>query len=162
MPKVDAALHRWFTEVNASDFRGIADQDLQRKAQEFSNALGYDMNINLSWITRWRRRHDVVSRIAAGESASVDLDKVNTWRRDVLAQIRANYKPEDTFNADETAIFWKALPNKTLTFKGRKCKGGKQCKERITALCAASMTGKSIYNLISFDRRKVATSCHRA
>ncbi len=34
LPKVDAALRRWFTEVNASDFRGIADQDLQRKANE--------------------------------------------------------------------------------------------------------------------------------
>ncbi len=82
-----------------------------------------------------------MSRIATGESASVDLDKVNTGRSDNLAQIRENFKPEDIFNADETAIFWKALPNTTLTFKGRKCKGGKQCKERITALCATSMTG---------------------
>ncbi len=86
-----------------------------------------------------------MSRIAAGESASVDLDKVDTWRSDNLAQIRGNFKPEAIFSADDTAIFWKALPNRTLIFKGRKCKGGKQCKERITALCAASMTGKSIY-----------------
>ncbi len=60
-------------------------------------------------------------RVAAGESESVDLDKVNTWRSDNLAQIRGNYKPEGIFNADETAIFWKALPNRTLAFKGRKC-----------------------------------------
>ncbi len=87
----------------------------------------------------------IYALIVAGESASVDLDKVNTWRPDNLAQIRGNFKPEDIFKADETAIFWKALPNRTLTFKGRKCKGGKQYKERITALCAANMTGKSIY-----------------
>ncbi len=73
MPKADAALHRWFTEVDASDFRGIADHDLQRKVQELSNALGYDMSMNLPWVTRWERRRSVVFRIAVGESASVDL-----------------------------------------------------------------------------------------
>ncbi len=30
LPKVVAALHRWFIKVNASDFRGIADHDLQK------------------------------------------------------------------------------------------------------------------------------------
>ncbi len=90
-----------------------------KTCKEFPNALGYDMSVNLSWITHWRRRHSVVSRITAGESASVDLDKVNTWRSDNLAQIRGYFKPEDIFDAAETAFFWKALPNRTLKFKGR-------------------------------------------
>ncbi len=55
-----------------------------------------------------------MSRVAAGESESVDLDKVNTWQSDNLAQIRGNFKPEDIFIADETAIFRKALPNRAF------------------------------------------------
>ncbi len=66
----------------------------------------------------------------------------NYWKRRKLIRLQLQTSALDIFNADETAIFWKALPNRTLTYK---CKGGKQCKERITALCAASMTGKSIY-----------------
>ena len=35
---------------------------------------------------------------------------------------------KDIFNADETGIFFKALPNKTLEFKGNDCKGTKLSK----------------------------------
>lgn len=36
--------------------------------------------------------------------------------------------------ADETGLFFKCLPDKTLTFKNEKCHGGKHSKERLTIL----------------------------
>lgn len=55
---------------------------------------------------------------------------------------------EDIFNADETGLFWKALPNKTLAISGEECKGGKLAKERLTVLFCVSFTGEKLKPLV--------------
>jgi hypothetical protein len=45
------------------------------------------------------------------------------------------------FNTDETALFFKCLPDKTFTFKEEKCHGGKYSKDRLTILLAVNMDG---------------------
>ena len=52
-----------------------------------------------------------------------------------------NYHARDIFNTDETGLFFKCLPDKTLTFKDEKCHGGKHSKERLTVLLAVNMDG---------------------
>jgi hypothetical protein len=37
-----------------------------------------------------------------------------------------NYKAFDIFNAEETGLFHKRMPNKTLQLKGEKSHGGKK------------------------------------
>lgn len=56
-------------------------------------------------------------------------------------KLNEKYTPDNIFNADETGIFYKMTPDKTLKFKGEKCVGGKLSKERITAFVAANMSG---------------------
>jgi hypothetical protein len=68
-----------------------------------------------------------------GESADVDQSVVDDFRSK-LGTLVANYKPEDVFNADETGLFFRTLPDKTLGVKGEACKGGKLAKERVTVL----------------------------
>lgn len=63
------------------------------------------------------------------------------WKRDVLPSLLKDYQEQDIFNADETGLFFKCLPDKTLTFKNEKCHGGKHSKERVTLLLAANMDG---------------------
>ncbi|GBL87492.1 hypothetical protein AVEN_118415-1 [Araneus ventricosus] len=50
-------------------------------------------------------------------------------------------KRKHFFNADETGLFYKLTPNKTLNFKGEKCVGGKLSKVRITILVCSNMNG---------------------
>jgi len=57
-----------------------------------------------------------------------------------LSELLEGYKPCDIFNADEIALFYKCMPDKTLTFKNEKCSGGKQSKERLALLLAVNMT----------------------
>ena len=38
------------------------------------------------------------------------------------------------FNFDETGLFFRALPTKTMTLKSEKCTGGKISKERLTCV----------------------------
>lgn len=50
-----------------------------------------------------------------------------------LPNILQAYTPDNIYNADETGIFYKMLPDKTMEFKDVNCHGGKKNKERITA-----------------------------
>lgn len=67
---------------------------------------------------------------------------VKEWRNVGLLEHLATYDAPNIFNADdETALFFKALPDKRITFKGDPCTGGKRSKESVTVLLAANMAG---------------------
>ena len=63
------------------------------------------------------------------------------WYMTKLKKVFRDYKPADIFNADESGLFYKLLPNRSLVLKGDACHGGKNSKERITILPCANMTG---------------------
>ena len=71
-----------------------------------------------------------------------------------MKSILADTAPKDIFNADETAIFFRALPDRTLEFKQTKCHGTKLNKERLTALVCANMTGTEKMPLLVLGRSK--------
>ncbi|KAM7296881.1 tigger transposable element-derived protein 6-like, partial [Ixodes scapularis] len=58
------------------------------------------------------------------------------------------YTPRDIFNADETALFFKLLPDKTITYKGENCGGGERSKKRVIVLVVANMTGTEKLTLL--------------
>ena len=60
---------------------------------------------------------------------------------DRLQSLFGSYKATQIWNADETACFYRALPDKTLATKGRACKGGRKAKDRLTILLCANAAG---------------------
>ena len=48
----------------------------------------------------------------------------------------------DIYNMDESGMFYRALPDKTLKERNTECKGGKKSKERITAMFFVNMDGE--------------------
>jgi hypothetical protein len=58
------------------------------------------------------------------------------------------YEPQNIFNADETDLFYRALPDKTFSYKGESCSGGKIVKERLTVLLCVSMSGEKLKQLV--------------
>ena len=60
------------------------------------------------------------------------------WKQ-ILEPLLNQYDPNDIFNADETGLFWRLLPDKTHAVKGETCSGGKKSKERITLLVCANI-----------------------
>lgn len=77
----------------------------------------------------------------SGESAACDSQYALHWRKNILPPLLLGYSPHDIYNLDETGLFYKCLPNKTLAFKGEKCHGGKHAKDRITVTPICNMTG---------------------
>ncbi|XP_025406344.1 tigger transposable element-derived protein 6-like, partial [Sipha flava] len=103
---------------------------LLEKANEYAQQLGHTNFIASSgWLTNWKKRHDVVFRTVCGEKASVDTHCCSNWIKN-LPDVLAGYSSNNIFNVDETGLFFKCLPDKTLMLKGKECSGGKYGKAK--------------------------------
>ena len=77
-----------------------------------------------------------------GEAAEADTVSRDEWLEQQWVRMRQEYSEESIWNADETGIYSRALPDGTLTFKSDNKRGGKKSKERITAMFACSAAGE--------------------
>ncbi|XP_060865257.1 tigger transposable element-derived protein 6-like [Metopolophium dirhodum] len=92
------------------------------------------------WLEKFKKRHDLTFKKVCGESASVDPCNSQDLKNELI-DLLVDYDARDIFNSDETGLFYKCLPDRTLTFKNEKCHGSKNSKERITVVLAANMDG---------------------
>jgi len=68
----------------------------------------------------------------AGEEGDASEFTVSSWTQRVK-KLTLNYAArQDVWNMDESGAFWKALPERSLTEKRKRCRGGKQAKQRAT------------------------------
>ena len=95
----------------------------------------------MNWIAGWKKRHGIKFYKTCGEAGAVNEDVIDTWLQDVWPGIREGYSDEEIYNADESGLFFKVLPDRTLNHKGRRCTGGKLSKERVTILLRTNATG---------------------
>ena len=60
-----------------------------------------------------------------------------------LSKILQDYSPYQIYNADETGISYRLLPNRTLEFKNVSCHGGKLSffKGWLTTMVCANVSG---------------------
>ena len=80
------------------------------------------------FIDRWKKRHGIGMKQVSGEEKSVSEEDIQPWLGLTLPELLLQYAPDYIYNVDETALFFKLRPDKTLTFKGEKCSGGKNRK----------------------------------
>ena len=75
-----------------------------------------------------------------GESAAVIQAVVDEHYLE-LPSILTHYAPRDRLNADEFALFFRGIPQKSLLFAGESVHGGKVAKERVSVLVIGSAYG---------------------
>ena len=140
--EVENALKRWFTVVRDKDIR-VDGPLMKTQAEKLAKKMGKeDFCATDGWLARWRRRENISWGKPAGESGEADLPAANAWLRDVWPSLTAEYMSDSIYNADETGLYFRALPEHTFVFKNDKAKGVKISKERITVLCCASLAGE--------------------
>ena len=91
-----------------------------------------DFSGSASYISRWKNRYGITSKTTHGEAAS--SADVTDWKEVKLPALLDRWKPYEIWNCDETALFYKLLPDKTLAFETEKVRGVKKARERITIL----------------------------
>ena len=82
-----------------------------------------------------------------GEILDVPTENVDAFREN-FHQWHAQYALEDIFNADESALYYSALPNKTLDKSHVNATGRKMSKARVTLLLCCNAAGEKFPPLI--------------
>lgn len=117
---------------------------LMEKAKCFATALGVDdFTGGTGWQQRFKNRYGIVGKTVSGESGATSSSVTEKWLSEEWPDICDSFSPSEIYNADETALFWQMLPNKTLHLKGSECHGGKMSKVRVSILLAVNMDGSS-------------------
>jgi hypothetical protein len=139
--ELEGLLATWFKQARGSN-AVITGTLLREKVLHIATRLGIeDFKASNGWINGFKQRHGVVYKTVSGECKNVDSSTVEEWRKEQLFKIFEGYKPTNIYNADETGLFFRLLPRKTLSLKGDPCNGGKNSKERIMVLLACNADG---------------------
>ncbi|XP_037567787.1 tigger transposable element-derived protein 4-like [Dermacentor silvarum] len=139
-PDLMVAMLTFIKEKRSQDMP-LSGPIIVAKAANFARLNVSDFAASDGWFHHFRNRRDLIFLSVCGEAKAVDAETCTVWRNAALLDHLNRYAPFDIFNADETALFIKLLPDKTITYNGGVCAGGKSSKERVTVLLGANMTG---------------------
>jgi len=76
------------------------------------------------------------------EAGEADHSAAHQWLLEEWPKLVTEYPLSDIYNADETGLYYRVLPEHTFVFKNDNASGVKACKKRITLLCCGSMAGE--------------------
>ena len=92
--------------------------------------------------------------LCGSKESATPHDELETWKETVLVPTLARYSPNDIYNGDETALFYKSLPHRTYCFDGDKPAGSAKRKDRLTLLIITNMYGSDHRKLSVIGKSK--------
>ena len=139
--QINDNVYQWFV-LQRSKKISITGPILQEYARKTATQLGDTGGFRASngWLNRFRLRHNIHFRVISGEAAAVNSDVVDDWCSR-LPVILDGYEPNDVYNCDETGLFFKLMPDRSLVIEKDSCKGGECSKERFTVLLCTNWSG---------------------
>ena len=150
-PEVDACMIKWFTQQRDKKIP-ISGPILLSKAQEFGALLNIsNFKVTNGWLDCFKSRHGIVFKNVCGESGAVNMNEVLEWKK-LLVEMISDISAKDVFNVDEAGLFYQCKPDKSLSFKGETCSGGKLSKQRVTLLIGANMDGSEKLPLLMIGK----------
>jgi hypothetical protein len=93
------------------------------------------------WLWGFQHRFRIKEYIYHGEAASAEINKPEAIAQmEYIRQLCSEYHEDNILNMDETGLFWKLTPDRTLATQAGS--GGKKSKDRITLAFTVSASGK--------------------
>lgn len=138
---INEAVYKWYCLARDSMIP-INGPMLQEEASAIAARLGNyrDFKASSGWLECWKNRYGIKQRAVEGESGQVQTEAVESWM-ERLRELCKGYSPKDIWNEDETGCFFRALTEKSLAELGRRCRGGKKSKLRMTVAFFTNVSG---------------------
>ncbi|XP_053406380.1 tigger transposable element-derived protein 6-like [Mercenaria mercenaria] len=90
---------------------------IKEKALHFANELEIsEFKASNGWLDKWKDRHSIKEFKVSIESAGVDQNVVENFKSRI-PEVVGDYSLDDVFNCDETGLYYRTLPDKTLSVK---------------------------------------------
>jgi hypothetical protein len=138
-PALEQAMTMWLERLLLAN-QDIDGSAILNKANQFARNLNIvDFKGSEGWLSGLKERVGISQKTKHGESLSAPSQEEIECERLKLHDLLKNWKPEDIFNCDETALYWDQEPIRVLA--KNQVKGRKQSKNRVTVLLAVNSTG---------------------
>ena len=171
--KLDQACHVWFLQQRSKG-APVSGPVLKEKALQLSALLYPDLNVDSfkassGWLHKFCLRHGIKSKSLHKEPLSADPSCIGDFQSKLHSKKESEgYTLNQYYNADETGLWWRLMPSKSLVHGGEKRAANfKKAKERITLLGCANATGTwqhvAFFNFVrvevSFPRFIAESTC---
>ncbi|KAG0420113.1 Tigger transposable element-derived protein 6 [Dictyocoela roeselum] len=114
---------------------------LKSIALKISNKIGLrNFKASNGWLENFRKRNELSFKHISDESNSSDTSNIENFRHK-FNQKFIEYGTVNIFNCDETALFYKNPPKKSLVRPDDDCKGIKSNKTRVTIMLTCIFAG---------------------
>lgn len=144
---LDERVYSWFSVCRSKNLP-VSGPMLQTQARKTAEILGMaDFVATNGWLESFRRRHNIGFKTLSGESAEINQSVVNNWKANVMFLLR-DVELKDIWNFDETGLFFKGVPGKSVVHAGELARGGKIAKERFTLGLMCSALGEKFKPIV--------------
>ncbi|XP_055682946.1 tigger transposable element-derived protein 1-like [Lutzomyia longipalpis] len=111
--------------------------------QQYPSSSSFEFHATKGWFHNFRKRTKIHNVRLLGESGDADVDAAEVCKDEIWNIVQEEgYSMEQIFNVDETALFWKKMPNRTyITEDEMKAPGPKPRKDRLSLLLGANASG---------------------
>ncbi|GFU58330.1 tigger transposable element-derived protein 1 [Trichonephila clavipes] len=115
----------------------------QSEQSTSTSQAGKEFSSFKEWLTEFLKRNALHNIKITGESATADEGAAKIFPEELPKIIEdGDYSVDQVFNADETGLYWKKLPNRTYSTKDEKTASGhKASKDRVTLLLCSNASG---------------------
>lgn len=112
-----------------------------KEKERYSNEL--EFVATNGWYDRFRKRYGLRMMAVSGEKASGDVEAFASFKENLLQIILTNgYEKHKIYNADESGLFFKMLPSRTMTLHDEDiAEGRKVIKSRVTFMPCCNVDG---------------------
>lgn len=168
MEKMEKALMLWIEDqtqkrvpIDTSAITNKALRIYEKIVEQLPSSSSTEKKPNFlashGWFERFKIRHSLHSLKLKGELASGDVDAAQEYPANFAEIINDNsYTPDQVFNADESGLFWKKMPERTYVSKFYKSTSGhKAAKDRITILFCSNASGDYIMKPLVINKSKM-------
>ena len=142
---LDEASYIWFAQKRSQGIP-ISGPILMAKALELNEKIcprDQTFKASTGWLKNFQSRHGIRQLAIQGETMSANKVCLGDFKANLLQIIEEEgLSLSQVYNCDETGLYWKALPTKTLASqREEKAPGYEVSKERVTILACANATG---------------------
>lgn len=140
-PRIEEFLLEWFNCMRARHMP-IDGNAIRTQAVRAAKKMNIDEFCASSGrLTRFKNRYNIKFKHLRGEIVSANVNAVEPWINEVFIKIIREYAPDDIYNADEAAIYFRKLPDCSFVSKNDPARGSKKEKEKVSLLLCTNMTG---------------------
>ena len=151
--ELEKRLFQWFCQKRSQNII-ITDNILRTKGQAIGEELEIEnFKYSQGWLNRFKKRHLIKQYTLSGEAANVDRTSVENEIKKIKEKIKS-YELSSVYNCDETALFYRMIPDKSLSTKSESHHGVKRAKDRITILLCCNSTGTDKRKLFIIGKAK--------